>query len=359
MRTRSGHIKFDKKVKWKNLAPAFRPLFLKFLEETQQMPEDAESLDVLLEENLRDLRSNRKPEGYNRDAVMRMIFPISNQVEFYVYARERDVSFPVASLRREAERFQGGFERTRNPCERLRAFHSDPDDAHPRKGWEPARPVNHDFEGSYARAGLSHRRDDLRDESLLGFPEKLQGQVELLRTDDLQRGAGPPELIREGRERGRWRDVHRDEPAERHGRAPSGSAATLASAMNRPRSSKRPRRWPSWTAVCRIFSASSFDTESSEARSCRSKAPREMANAAVCARATSRARRPRAYPKMYRPGTRNTTAHRAAAAALSGWMSAAPTAARIPATPPMASATVATSSYHVWRFTRFPPNQSP
>ena len=91
MRSRSGHIKFDKKVKWKNLAPAFRPLFLKFLEETQQMPEDAESLDVLLEENLRDLRSNRKPVGYNRDAVMRMIFPISNQVEFYVYGRGKTI----------------------------------------------------------------------------------------------------------------------------------------------------------------------------------------------------------------------------------------------------------------------------
>jgi hypothetical protein len=91
MRARSGHFKFDKKVKWKNLAPAFRPLFLKFLEETQQMPEDMESLDVLLEENLRDLRSNRKPEGYNRDAVMRMIFPISNQVEFYVYGRGKTI----------------------------------------------------------------------------------------------------------------------------------------------------------------------------------------------------------------------------------------------------------------------------
>src|SRR5881296_2789759 len=40
MRARSGHIKFDKKVKWKNLVSAFRPLFLKFLEETQQLPED-------------------------------------------------------------------------------------------------------------------------------------------------------------------------------------------------------------------------------------------------------------------------------------------------------------------------------
>jgi hypothetical protein len=87
MRARSGHIKFDKKVRWKNLVGAFRPLFLKFLEETQQLPEDSESTEVLLEENLRDLRNNRKPEGYNRDGVMRMIFPISDRVEFYLYGR--------------------------------------------------------------------------------------------------------------------------------------------------------------------------------------------------------------------------------------------------------------------------------
>src|SRR5437867_10336297 len=91
MRARSGHIKFDKKVKWKNLVSSFRPLFLKFLEETQQLPEDMESVDVLIEENLRDLRNNRKPEGYNREGLMRMIFPISNQVEFYVYGRGKTI----------------------------------------------------------------------------------------------------------------------------------------------------------------------------------------------------------------------------------------------------------------------------
>jgi len=91
MRARSGHIKFDKKVKWKNLVSAFRPLFLKFLEETQQLPEDAESVEVLVEENLRDLRSNRKPEGDNRDGIMRMIFPISDRVEFYLYGRGKTI----------------------------------------------------------------------------------------------------------------------------------------------------------------------------------------------------------------------------------------------------------------------------
>src|SRR3989442_15807837 len=108
MRSRSGHIKFDKKVKWKNLAPAFRPLFLKFLEETQQMPEAAESLDVLLEENLRDLRSNRKPEGNNRDAMMRMIFPISNQDEFYLYGRGKtsDAARVTAKLSRVLQKYR-------------------------------------------------------------------------------------------------------------------------------------------------------------------------------------------------------------------------------------------------------------
>ena len=91
MRVRSGHIKFDQKVKWKNLVPAFKPLFLKFLEETQQLPEDMESVDVLIEENLRDLRSNRKPEGYNREGLMRMMFPISGQVEFYLYGRGKTI----------------------------------------------------------------------------------------------------------------------------------------------------------------------------------------------------------------------------------------------------------------------------
>jgi hypothetical protein len=108
MRARSGHVKFDKKVKWKNLVPAFRPMFLKFLEETQQLPEDMESVDVLVEENLRDLRSNRKPEGFNRDGAMRMIFPISNQVEFYVYGRGKvlEVARVTESLSRILQKYR-------------------------------------------------------------------------------------------------------------------------------------------------------------------------------------------------------------------------------------------------------------
>src|SRR5947208_1903244 len=108
VRARSGHIKFDKKVRWKNLVSAFRPLFLKFLEETQQLPEDMESVDVLVEENLRDLRSNRKPEGYNREGVMRMIFPISNEVQFYVYGRGKalEVARVTEALSRVLQKYR-------------------------------------------------------------------------------------------------------------------------------------------------------------------------------------------------------------------------------------------------------------
>lgn len=108
MRAKSGHIKFDKKVKWKNLVNAFRPLFLKFLEETQQQPEDSESVDVLVEENLRDLRSNRKPEGYNRDGIMRMIFPITERVEFYIYSRGKsmEVARVTESLSRVLQKYR-------------------------------------------------------------------------------------------------------------------------------------------------------------------------------------------------------------------------------------------------------------
>ncbi len=95
MKVRSGHIVFDRKVSYKQLLPVFRPMYVKFLEETQQMPEDPEILDVILEENLRDLRHGRKPEGYNREGAMRLIFPITDKkIEMYVYSKTRTADVP-------------------------------------------------------------------------------------------------------------------------------------------------------------------------------------------------------------------------------------------------------------------------
>lgn len=95
MRARSGHIRFDKKVKYGRLTKVYEELFTRFLEETGQMPEnDPEYVAVLLEENLRELRHNRKPEGYNRDLGMRLMFPISDAVEFYIYGQGRSTEIP-------------------------------------------------------------------------------------------------------------------------------------------------------------------------------------------------------------------------------------------------------------------------
>jgi len=108
MRAHSGHFKFDRSVTWKKLLPAFRPLFMKFLEESGQMSPDPEILAVLIEENLRDLRENRKPEGYNREGTMRMIFPISKNVEFYVYSKTKttEVGRVVESLSRILQKYR-------------------------------------------------------------------------------------------------------------------------------------------------------------------------------------------------------------------------------------------------------------
>src|SRR2546428_3424360 len=89
MRAHSGHFKFDRSVTWKKLLPAFRPLFTKFLEESGQMAQDPEILAVLIEENLRDLRENRKPEGYNREGPRRMTIPISKNIEFLAFTNTK------------------------------------------------------------------------------------------------------------------------------------------------------------------------------------------------------------------------------------------------------------------------------
>ena len=108
MRAHSGHFRFDRAVTWKKMLPAFRPLFTKFLEDSEQMPPDPEILAVLLEENLRDLRENRKPEGYNREGSMRMIFPISKNVEFYVYSKTKttEVGRVVEALSRVLQKYR-------------------------------------------------------------------------------------------------------------------------------------------------------------------------------------------------------------------------------------------------------------
>ena len=87
MQVRSGHIIFDEKVQFKDLAPVYSELFLKFLRESDQVPEEEEYMNMLLKENLMYLEKNRKPEGYNRMGRMRLIFPLTKEhITFYIYS---------------------------------------------------------------------------------------------------------------------------------------------------------------------------------------------------------------------------------------------------------------------------------
>ena len=89
VKARSGHIILDQRRRFKHLVRVYPEIHRKvveanrpFLKETEPMPPE-----VILEENLRDLRADRKPMGYNRQDPlgMRLVFPITDgpRAEFY------------------------------------------------------------------------------------------------------------------------------------------------------------------------------------------------------------------------------------------------------------------------------------
>lgn len=89
MKARSGHIILEGRGQFKDLVRAYPDIHRKVVEANRPFVKETEPMlpEVLLEENLRDLRANRKPAGYNRpDAFgMRLIFPITDgrRPEFY------------------------------------------------------------------------------------------------------------------------------------------------------------------------------------------------------------------------------------------------------------------------------------
>jgi hypothetical protein len=91
MIVRSGHIAFPKKIQYKDLAKVFPEMLRLFLKESGQMPEDEALFRILVRTNMADLQNNRKPEGFNRDSKMRLIFPLgkAGEVGFYLYRSTR------------------------------------------------------------------------------------------------------------------------------------------------------------------------------------------------------------------------------------------------------------------------------
>jgi hypothetical protein len=90
MRSKTGHIIFSKKMKYRDLVPIYRDLYMTFLKETEQVEEEEDRNWMLVRLNLLDLEKNRKPEGHNRNCRTKMVFPISKgNVQFYIKGNSR------------------------------------------------------------------------------------------------------------------------------------------------------------------------------------------------------------------------------------------------------------------------------
>ncbi len=89
MKARSGHILLDTKRSYKDLVRVYPEIHKRVVEMNRPFVKESDPLlpDVMLDENLRDLKGDRKPVGYNRQDVfgLRLIFPIvdDERAEFY------------------------------------------------------------------------------------------------------------------------------------------------------------------------------------------------------------------------------------------------------------------------------------
>jgi len=87
MKAESGHIIFKEKFKYKDLQGCFEEILKAFLDETDQVPDEDEILQMFMKINMMDIEKNRKPEGYNRRGRMRLIFPLTKgKRQFYIRA---------------------------------------------------------------------------------------------------------------------------------------------------------------------------------------------------------------------------------------------------------------------------------
>jgi len=87
MKAESGHVIFKDKFKYRDLQGCFEEMMKVFLEETDQIPDEDEILQMFMKINMMDIEKNRKPEGYNRRGRMRMVFPLTKgKKQFYIRA---------------------------------------------------------------------------------------------------------------------------------------------------------------------------------------------------------------------------------------------------------------------------------
>ncbi len=89
VKARSGHIVLDAKRSYRDLVRVYPDIHRQIVEVNRPFVKETDPLlpQVLLDENLRDLKGGRKPVGYNRPDPfgLRLIFPIPEErrAEFY------------------------------------------------------------------------------------------------------------------------------------------------------------------------------------------------------------------------------------------------------------------------------------
>jgi hypothetical protein len=88
MKAISGHFVLKNRTDYRDVAKVFPEVLMTFLEETDQVPEDPDVLQMFIYLNQTELEKNIKPEGYNRKGRMRMVFPLTRK-EFYVRGASR------------------------------------------------------------------------------------------------------------------------------------------------------------------------------------------------------------------------------------------------------------------------------
>ncbi|MFP3872728.1 MAG: hypothetical protein ACOC55_02465 [Candidatus Natronoplasma sp.] len=101
-------IRFTEDVEYKDLVQIFPELYRTFMELADQVPEEGgeEFMEMIIDQNLKDLRSNRKPPGHNREARYRMIFPLGREnVEFTLYPRIPEEESEIEEITGEISEF--------------------------------------------------------------------------------------------------------------------------------------------------------------------------------------------------------------------------------------------------------------
>lgn len=83
MKASSGHFVLKDEFEYKDMAKIFPEVLTTFLNETEQVPEDEDIMQMFIYLNMIELQNNNKPEGYNRKGRMRMVFPLDKK-EFYI-----------------------------------------------------------------------------------------------------------------------------------------------------------------------------------------------------------------------------------------------------------------------------------